>query len=73
MNFVLGRKNSGIWSDKPSLRDYHLCASNDNTTKGSGSEADTLTTVALTPAMCKMIKEQKKQNNTTFCFTISSG
>ena len=41
--------------------------------KGFGSEADNLTTVAFTLAMCKMIKEQKKQNNTNFYFTISSG
>lgn len=41
--------------------------------KGFRSEADNLTTVAFTLAMCKMIKEQKKQNNTNFYFTISSG
>ena len=41
--------------------------------KGFGSEADNLTTVAFTLEMCKMVKEQKKQNNTNFYFTTSNG
>ena len=40
--------------------------------KGFGSEADNLTTVALTLEMCKMVKEQKKQN-ANFYYTISEG